>query len=318
MLKIGVIGLGWAGNTHLSYLKTRDDIEVAALSDPEKKALEKTQKEYGGKGYADFTAMLAKEKLDAVWLCTPQTVRREPLVLCADKKIPVFCEKPAELREEKAEEIAQELRARDARVQIGYVFRSMPLAREAKKAFSDDKIRVVQSLYACPVCLTRELAPWFYDKDKSGGALVDQATHNLDLLRFFFGEVAEVCGMAGNPVKVKEPGYTVDEVISLSLRFENGILCSHTHTWVGDAWRNEMVFVGEKRIHRLDLWAGRFVVKEKKGTWDFSQDQDHMYDHQNAVFIEQVKSGDWSRNPSTYDYAVKTLKLTLECDRAVG
>ena len=57
-------------------------------------------------------------------------------------------------------------------------------------------------------------------------------------------------------------------------------------------------------------------MKEKKGTWDFSQDQDHMYDHENEVFIAQVRSGDWSRNPSTYADALKTFKLTLECDRA--
>jgi len=315
MLKIGIIAMGWAGNTHARYLTTRNDVEIVALCDPDAVRLQKAIDDFGGKGFGDFESMLSETELDAVYLCTPSTIRREPLLACADRGIPVFCEKPVERRAEVAEEIAAELRRRDARVQVGFVFRSMPLAREVRKAVADDRVHLIQSLYGCPVCLTKELSPWFYDKEQSGGALVDQATHNLDLLRYIFGEVAEVTGFAGNPVEPKKEGYTVDEVVALSLRFECGALCSHVHTWVGDEWRNEMVFVGERRIYRLSLTEGRLLVKEKKGTWDYNQDQDHMYDYENDVFIEQVKTGDWSKNPSPYDDGLKTLKLTLECDR---
>ncbi len=317
MLKIGIIAMGWAGNTHARYLKTRDDVEIAALCDTDAVRLQKALDEFGGKGFGDFETMLGDVELDAVYLCTPSTIRREPLLACADQGIPVFCEKPVERRAEVADEIAAELQKRQARVQVGFVFRSMPLAREARRAVADDRVHLIQSLYGCPASLTRELSPWFYDKAQSGGALVDQATHNFDLLRYIFGEVAEVKGFAGNPVQSKKEGYTVDEVVSLSLRFECGALCSHVHTWVGDEWRNEMVFVGERRIYRLSLSGGRLVVKEKKGTWDYNQDQDHMYDYENAVFIDQVMTGDWRKNPSSYDDALKTLKLTLDCDRAV-
>jgi len=317
MLKIGIIAMGWAGNTHAKYLTTRDDVEIVALCDPDAVRLQKAIDDFGGKGFGDFETMLKGTELDAVYLCTPSTIRKEPLLACADRGIPVFCEKPVERRAAVAEEIAAELRRRDARVQVGFVFRSMPLAREARRAVADDRVHLIQSMYGCPVCLTKELSPWFYDKEQSGGALVDQATHNLDLLRYIFGEVAEVVGFAGNPVEPKKEGYTVDEVVALSVRFECGALCSHVHTWVGDEWRNEMVFVGERRIYRLSLTEGRLVVKEKKGTWDYNQDQDHMYDYENDVFIEQVKSGDWSNNPSSFDDALKTLKLTLECDRVI-
>lgn len=316
MLKAGIIGLGWAGRTHAVYLRTRDDVEIVAHCDPSEKAREKAVEDFGGKAYADCAAMIAENELDAVWLCTPSKIRREPLLMCADREIPVFCEKPVERREKEAEEIAAELDKRNARVQVGFVFRSIPLVREARKAVADDRVHIVQSLYACPVSLTRELSPWFYDKEASGGPLIDQATHNLDLLRYLFGEVVAVEGFAGNPVNAKAGDYTVDETFALGLRFAGGMVATHLHSWVGDEWRNEMVFVGEKRCYRLDLWAGKFVVREKKGTWDFSQDQDHMYDHENEVFIEQVRSGDWSRNPSTYADALKTFKLTLECDRA--
>ncbi len=313
MIRTGIIGLGWAGNTHLQSLKGREGVEITALCDLSKELLAERAGEFGGRGYSDYGEMLDREKLDAVWLCTPSLIRREPLLLCADRKIPVFCEKPVELRGHVAEEIDRELVKRDAQVQVGYVFRSMPLTKEARKAIEDDRIHLVQSLYCCPASLTNELSPWFYESEKSGGPIVDQATHNLDLLRYLFGEVAEATGFAHNPVKAKEKGYTVDEVVSLNLRFDSGMLGTHMHTWVGDKWRNEMIFLGEKRRYLFDLVAGRLTVREGKGTWDFNQDQDLMYSYQNDIFLEEVKTGDWSRNPSTYSDALKTLKLALKC-----
>jgi len=316
MLKVGVIGLGWAGTTHLRYLKTREDVRIVALCDSNPERRRTCEDEFEGKTYESFEPMLADGELDAVWVCTPSAIRRDPLVACADLRIPVFCEKPAELRLDYAYEIECELASRGARVQMGYVFRCMPLVREASKAIADDRIHLIQSLYCCPVSLTKELAPWFYDKSQSGGPLIDQATHNLDLLRYLFGEARDVKGLTSNPVNDKGDGYTIDEVVTVTMRFETGMLCSHVHTWVGDSWRNQMVFIGEKRVYRLDLTRGRLIVKEPKGKWDFSQDQDHMYDHQNARFLEQVKTGDWSSNPSTYTDALKTLDLTMACDRA--
>lgn len=52
----------------------------------------KRQGEFGGEAFADFHEMLDRCAPDAVWLCTPPAIRREPLLACADRKIPVFCE----------------------------------------------------------------------------------------------------------------------------------------------------------------------------------------------------------------------------------
>jgi len=318
MLRAAAIGLGIISPMHLDFLKSRDDVEIAGLCDLDPEALKKGIASYGGKGFDDYEKMIDEISPDAVWLFTPSTVRREPLLFCADRGIPVFCEKPAERREEEAARIAEELEERKARVQVGYVFRSMPMVEELRRSLEGDRIHAIQSFYRCGISLTRELPEWFYDKARSGGALVDQATHNFDLLRSLFGEVAEVRGMAANPVHPKNEGYTIDEVLSLSMRFENGAVCSHTHSWVADGWRNDMVLQGEKRIYLFDVWQGKLTVREGNRSSEFTQDQARMYDHQNVVFLDMVKSGKWDRNPCTYQDALKTLHLTLTCDRAIG
>ena len=317
MLSVGMIGTGGISKAHLDYLKTRTDVSIAALCDVRADSLERRVKEFGGTGYHDFRAMLDGNRLDAVWLCTPPEVRRDPLLACAERHVPVFCEKPVERDEGRGEEIARELERQQARVQVGYVFRSVPSVLKLRGLLKDDAIHAVQSVYACDKGLVRDLPPWFYDRELSGGPLIDQATHNFDLLRRLLGEVAAVRGLARNPVGKKEPGYTIDEAIALSFAFESGLVGSHIHTWLADAWRNEIVLSGEKALYRIDLNKGKVTKECGAETLVFQQDGRRIFEYEDEVFLKQVETGDWAENPSDYRDGLKTLKLTLACNRAI-
>lgn len=319
MKKVGFIGTGGISNVHLRFLHERDDVKIAALCDVNEENLDKRHQEYGGLKFTDFHEMLDAVPLDAVWLCTPPQIREEPLLACAEKDIPVMCEKPVERNSAEAERIAEKLGNHNQKVQVGYVFRSIPLVGELLKAKADDRVHLVHSFYGCNVSLTMGLKPWFYEKERSGGGLVDQATHNLDLLRMLLGEVTTVTGVTSNPVKSKETGYTIDEVIAVDFVFENKTVGSHIHTWVGDGWRNEITFIGEKRLYRLNLGRGSLTI-ETPAEEDhiIKPEQGPIHDHQNITFLKILNSGDWSKNPCDYMDGVKTLKLTEECDRAVS
>jgi predicted dehydrogenase len=99
-----------------------------------------------GRGFLDFNELVTSAKPDAVWLCTPPRVRRDPLLLCARAGIPVFCEKPAKRDPATAAAILRELKRLKARVQVGYVFRSMPTVTALIGAMKDDRIHTAQSL----------------------------------------------------------------------------------------------------------------------------------------------------------------------------
>ena len=317
MIRVGIIGTGGISGTHLRYLASRADVTIAALCDLDPGRLAGRCKEFGGQPFSDYRVMLDKVPLDAVWLCTPQEVRREPLLACAQRGLAVFCEKPVEHSGQRAAEISAELLRLKARVQVGYLFRSLPAVRRLREEMAGDPIHLVTSFYGCNVGITRALAPWFCDKEKSGGPLVDQATHNLDLLRFLLGEVSRVQGMANNPRSPKVPGYTIDEVISVGLRFASGAVGSHNHTWIGDGWRNEIALSGERRLYRLDLNKGRMVVEEAQEVRTFQQDATPLHHYQDEIFLREVVAGNGSANPCTYADGLATLRLTLACNEAI-
>ena len=320
MIRVGFIGTGGISGVHLRYLKSREDVEIAALCDLDETLAKAKSEEYGGKVYTDYRRMLEEEKPDAVWLCTTPQVRGEPLIACADAGVPVMCEKPVERDPEKAGEIASELAKRDAKVQVGYLFRSIPATRRLLEASADDHIHAISSCYFSPMSIKRASRSWFYDKALSGGGLVDQATHNFDLLRHVIGEVDldSIRGVAANPMTPKEEGYTIDETISLSFLFENGTACSHTHSWVADAWRNEILFSGRKRLYRLCPPKGSLTVEEGEECETFSPEVSRPgHDCQNEAFLKMVLSGDFSANPCDYADGVRTLKMTLKCNDAI-
>ncbi len=80
-LKIGIIGSGLRGQSHIELLLQRNDCEVTCIADPEPVMLQATKKlfdAHGGKwpsiydqGPHDFVRMLEKEKIDAVIIATP-------------------------------------------------------------------------------------------------------------------------------------------------------------------------------------------------------------------------------------------------------
>ena len=188
MMRIAFIGVGGIASFHLHYLQTRRDVRVAALCDIKREQAVKRQQEFGGEVFTDYRKMLDQVKPDAVWLCTPPSVRRAPLLACANRGIPVFCEKPAERRTAEAAVIARELTKRKARVQVGYVFRCIPAVRRLRALLRDDSIHLVNSFYNNNVSLTMELPAWYYAKANTGGIVVEQAVHNLDLLRHLLGK----------------------------------------------------------------------------------------------------------------------------------
>lgn len=316
-IRAGLIGTGGISRVHLEWMKSREDVVIAALCDIDPAALERRASVYGGARYAEYEAMLANEDLDAVWVCTPPLVRKGPLVICAEKGIPVFCEKPASVDESSASDISAALAAKSGRVMIGYPFRALPIVKTLRAALAEDRIHTVQSLYLCDVSLTMGLRPWFYELEKSGGAMVDQATHVFDLLRTLMGEVVEVKAIGSNPVRRKADGYTIDEAIGLAMLYENGAVGTHTHSWVADTWRTEIMLSGEHRLYRLDLTSGSLTITEAGRSTTHTY-QGSLYTFENDYFAGMVTSGDWSANLCDYDDAARSLSLTLQCNRALA
>lgn len=316
-IRVAFIGTGGISAVHLDACKAEPDTQIVGLCDVSAENLEKRRAVYGGETFTDAEAMLDAVQPDAVFLCTPPTVRRDPLLLCARRGIPVMCEKPAERSLADARAIVTELAELDAKVQVAYVFRPTPLVQRLRDLLADDRIHSFVSTYLSNMARTMTFPAWFYLKEKSGGGLVDQATHNFDLLRYLLGEVSAVQGCWHNPLHPKSDTFTCEEAIGITLKFAAGPVGTHLQSWVAAGWKNEIVLHGEKRHYYISPMSWLRVQTPGEPEQYFESPEGSKYVYEDRLFLQAVRSGDWSRNPSPYADAVNTLAVTHACDRAV-
>ena len=225
-VKTGIIGTGKVGHLHAAALASNQKSEFTAVLG---RTTEKTQKfadRYGVKAYTDLDAFLKESGVEAVCICTPHPAHRDPSVAAAEAGIHLLIEKP----------LASSLEDCDAI--LGAVEKSgVKLGMLCQRRFYEPCARIREGIEAGkigqPILGSVTVLGWrdqdYYNsdpwrgtwKDEGGGVLVNQAVHQLDLLLWYMGPVAEVSGYWGN---LNHPSIEVDDTAVASIRFNSGAL----------------------------------------------------------------------------------------------
>lgn len=319
-LKVAIIGTGSISGMHASSVKALTDLEMVGSCDIVLEKAEKAAADRGGRAYCDAGKMLDVEKPDLVLLCTPQMARLDPIRLCAERKIPIFIEKPPADTIERAREISAILKTHPVIHSVGFMFRYLELVQRARQLLKGRKLLMLRQFYYCPISLPGNYEKWprfFFKKELSGGLVVDQAIHFLDLVRYLTGsEVAEVQGFANNLQHPKHAEFTSDETVSLNLRLKNGVVVSHTHTWAYSRWRGEIDLIAVGAHLQLDLFG-----KKLRGEIDGMQiefgPEDNGYLTEVREFVRAIHEQSMTPIRSTYSDAVKSFAVTLALNQSL-
>ena len=227
-VRTGLIGCGKVGGIHARALASLAESELVAVCDAQGERAREFAGRYGGRAFDDPCAMLAQAGVEAVCICTPHPLHREPAVLAARAGVHVLVEKP--LAASLADCDAMIAAARASGVTLGAVSQRRfyePVMR-LKAAIDGGKI-------GAPVLGTVLMLSWrdeaYYRSDpwrgrldaEGGGVLVNQAPHHLDLLRWFMGPVARVTGACAN---LNHPYIEVEDTALAILHFRSGALGS--------------------------------------------------------------------------------------------
>lgn len=317
-VRIGLIGAGGIAGAHVDALGKVEQAKIVAVADIERsRAEERARAAKADAVFTDCREMLDKVKLDAIWLCTPPTVRTQPIEIAIEKKIPVFCEKPVSDKLATARALAAKIEKAKLPVMVGYVLRYMQVTDRAREYLAKDNVALVNSFYCCPMSLNFRdnvpVAKWFFQKEISGGAIVDQATHLFDMMRYLMGDVDNLYSIGCNCVVPKRPDYTVEDSYAVAFRFNNGVPGVHCHTWGHYKWRSGITFYGEKGLYGLNFMDGQLRVERPDGETLIFQPQDTAMLTEDRLFVQMVASGDFSKLHSTYDDGTRTLEMTTRC-----
>ena len=186
MLKVGVVGCGGiATGKHLPSLKILGNVEVVAFCDIiEEKAIA-AKEEYGtidARVYMDYKDLVA-EKLDAVYVCTPNNSHSFITIAALEAGSHVMCEKPMAKTAAEAQAMVDAAVRTGKLLTIGYQNRFRPDSMHLAKACQNGDLGDIYFAKAHAV-RRRAVPTWgvFLDEEaQGGGPLIDIGTHALDL-----------------------------------------------------------------------------------------------------------------------------------------
>jgi len=143
----------------------------------------------------DFTAMLAKERIDVVVVCTPDHTHAEYVVAALEAGCDVVTEKPMTTDVEGARAILAARRETGRSVRVAFNYRYNPVHRRVRELLAAGTIGEIGSVEFSWLLDTAHGADyfrrWHRDKANSGGLLVHKSGHHFDLVNWWLGSGPE-------------------------------------------------------------------------------------------------------------------------------
>ena len=244
MLGIGIVGCGMIARFHVRALNDIPGTRVTALFDQVPAAAEKLQKEAHEKWdircdtTADMDTMLKRKDVDIVIITTPSGKHMEPAVAAAQAGKHVVVEKPMEITLERCDRIISACDQNNVKLCTIFPSRFGDANVELKKAVTSNRFgRLTLGETTCK--WWREQS--YYDQGgwrgtwalDGGGALMNQAIHNVDLLLWMMGDATHVMGFTST---LAHERIEVEDTAVACLRFKSGalgVIQATTSVWPG-------------------------------------------------------------------------------------
>lgn len=218
--RVGCVGTGFIAGRHLAALAAFPDVDIVAVADPAVDRAEAAAERHGARAYDDGLRLLEQEDLDAVWLCVPPFAHGPLEQAATERRLPFFVEKPLAVDLATAVAIADQVRDAGLVTAVGYHWRHLDVVEQAAATLRGSTVQLATGhwLDATPA------APWWAQRGRSGGQLVEQATHLFDLVRVLVGEVDVVSSHELHVPRPQLPAADVATASTTTLHFTSGAL----------------------------------------------------------------------------------------------
>jgi len=196
---------------------------LTAIADVSEAALKSMDGLCVSKQFLSYEDLIADEAVDAVVIVSPTSTHKEVVLEAAQRGKPIFCEKPLSISLPDALAMLRTVEQTGVYFQMGFMRRFDKGYVAAKRKIAEDEIGtpvVFKSSSRDPFRPSLE----YLNPEHSGGLIIDCGIHDLDLARWFMGEIASVYSIGGTLAypEMKEIG-DIDNAIT-SLYFTSGAL----------------------------------------------------------------------------------------------
>lgn len=271
-IRMAVVGCGRIARSHFGSIeKHADNIKLVAVCDTDTKVLDQHAQKYRVPGYRNLEEMLKVERIDLIALCTPSGLHSDQAVLAARYGVNVMTEKPMATRWQDGVRMVKACDEAKVRLFVVKQNRRNTTLQLLRRAIEEKRFGKIHMVHL-NVFWTRPQS--YYDQAKwrgtwefDGGALMNQASHYVDLLDWLVGPVEKVQAMMSTTRDIE-----VEDTGVLNVKWRNGALGSMSVTMLTYPKNLEgsITILGERGTVRV----GGVAVNEIQ-LWEFDEPRDY-------------------------------------------
>jgi predicted dehydrogenase len=227
----------------------KDEIEMVAFCNRTVLKAHAFSEQYtGGKApvFSDHHDMFDQVELDLLVICLPPFAHSDEVEVAAAHGTHLLLEKPIALTSEHAWRMVKAAEKADIRSQVGFQLRFGEAVERLKYLLETGQAGVAGLMSARYFCNSLH-TDWWRKRDQSGGQLVEQVIHMIDLVRCLMGEPRSVYSRQGNLFHQDIPDYTVEDVSATVFGFPSGAtgVVYATNGAIPNQWVNDYRLVAK-------------------------------------------------------------------------
>ena len=234
----GIVGTGMIAHFHAKAIQAMTNGRIVACFNQNVEKAKAFATEYGCTAYSTLDELLGDQEVRIVTICTPSGAHRDPAIAAANAGKHVVVEKPLEITLQRCDEIIHACEKNGVKLCTIFPSRFSAANIALKEAIDAGRFgRLTLGDTFVKWWRTQEYydgggwrGTWALD---GGGAFMNQAIHNVDLLCWLMGDVAEIAGFTGT---LAHERIEVEDVGVACLKFANGaigVMEATTAAWPG-------------------------------------------------------------------------------------
>ncbi len=303
MKTIGLIGCGRIMNRHIEAIEATPGLKITVVCDTDRDKVRAAADRTGTPFVTDYRDIRG---IDVAAVLTPSGLHPQHAADIAEHTDTpyILCEKPLSLTVREAYAMFARIDKAGKTLLPVYQNRYNPLVAYTKGLIDSGKLGNVHQ-FICNVLWNRNddyfKIDWHGTRELDGGVLYTQASHYVDMVHYFFGDVVEHKGIGGSL-----RGFEVYDSVAAAMSFKSGVVgtINATVSTYRQNYRTEFTLIAEKgtirlagtNLNTIEFWD---VEGLEKPDIDFTID--HVYGKGHDTLYQYIAQERWEMFPSRKD-----------------
>ena len=230
--KLGLTGLGIGQSIGIPAINLVPEIQLVAIHGRRTSVVDSLSNTLNVKGYSDFSTMVHDNDIDGIWIATPPEPRSKMMHACLENGKHLFLEKPLSTSVNNMTELIQLASKQNLYSALDFEYRKVPLFMKVHELIHSGFIGSPTSINIKWImgnrCDPNSSWSWYNSTELGGGIINAIASHHIDLLLWYFGDIASVSTTARTLIKERIDDSTKSfrecnspETAFLSIEFSN-------------------------------------------------------------------------------------------------